>query len=135
MPLYRTLVTPGLLSLDQRMTFANHVTDVHCDVTGAPRSFVHVLFAEDDDGSLADGQSALVFGTIRNGRTADQKQEIADRLAAAFASTSGVDAGAVQVVSMDIDATKTMEGGVLLPEPGSPEEEEWKQLDSTGSNP
>lgn len=128
MPLYRALVEPGLLSLEQRTVFANDVMDVHCDVTGAPPSFVHVLFAEDDEGRLDDGQAALVFGTIRNGRTAEQKQEIADRLTAAFTAASGVDAGAVQVVSVDIDATKTMEGGVLLPEPGSPEEEEWKNI-------
>lgn len=128
MPLYRTLVKPGLLSLEQRTVFANDVMEVHCDVTGAPRSFVHVLFAEDDDGALDEGQAALVFGTIRHGRSAVQKQEIADRLADAFAAATGVDAGAVQVVSMDIDASKTMEGGVLLPEPGSPEEEEWKKI-------
>lgn len=128
MPLYRTLVKPGLLSVEQREAFANDVMEVHCDVTGAPRSFVHVLYAEDDDGSLDDGQAALVFGTIRNGRTAEQKGEIANRLSAAFAGVAGVGAEAVQVVSIDIDSTHTMEGGKLLPEPGSPEEAEWKAL-------
>ena len=37
MPLYRTLVRPGLLDLEQREAFALDVVDVHCDVTGAPR--------------------------------------------------------------------------------------------------
>ena len=126
MPLYRTLTTPGLLTLAQREQFANDVVEVHCDVTGAPRSFVHVLYAEDDGGQLDDGQHALVFGTIRHGRNGDQKQEIADRLSAALAGHAGVDPSTIVTVSADIDASYTMEGGVILPDPGSPEEEAWK---------
>lgn len=128
MPLYRTLIRPGLLSLAQRERFANEVVDVHCEVTGAPRSFVHVLYAEDDDGRLDEGQNALVFGTIRNGRNAAQKQEIADRLSAALAEVAEIDRDSVTCVSADIEASYTMEGGVLLPEPGSPEEEAWKSI-------
>lgn len=128
MPLYRTLVTPGLLGLPQREAFANDVTDVHCDVTGAPPSFVHVLYAEDSDGRLDDGCRALVFGTIRAGRTPAQKAEIVDRLTLALAGHAGADPQSIQVVTMDIDASYTMEGGELLPEPGSAEEAEWKRL-------
>ena len=130
MPLYRTLTRPGLLTLDQRVAFANDVVDVHCGVTGAPRSFVHVLYAEDDEGALDAGQNALVFGTIRAGRNDDQKKEIADRLTAALAGHAGVDTSSITAVSVDINASYTMEGGKLLPEPGSPEEEEWKAIGS-----
>lgn len=133
MPLYRTLIRPGLLDLEQRQAFAHDVVDVHCDVTGAPRSFVHVLFAPDDAGRLPDGRNASVLGTIRNGRTDAQKQEIADRLAEALATRASVSPGSITVSSVDIDASRTMEGGVLLPEPGSPEEEEWKALGGAGS--
>lgn len=128
MPLYRTLYRPGLLDPDQRAAFAGDVVEVHCAITGAPPSFVHVLYAEDHEGRLDDGQQALVFGTIRGGRTDDQKQEITDRLSAALAGHAGIDAGAVTAVTADIDASRTMEGGVLLPEPGSAEEAEWKAL-------
>ena len=128
MPLYRTLVRPGLLTEQQREAFANDVVDVHCAVTGAPRSFVHVLYADDEDGRLGDGQNALVFGTIRNGRTPSQKQEIASSLSAALATKAAVPIDTITVVSVDIDASYTMEGGKLLPEPGSAEEEEWKSI-------
>ena len=47
MPLYRVLNRPGLLDADQRAAFSVDVVDVHCDVTGAPRSFVHVLYADE----------------------------------------------------------------------------------------
>ena len=53
MPTYRTLTTPGLLDVEARQAYAKDVTEIHCDVTGAPPSFVHVVYA-DDDGQLAD---------------------------------------------------------------------------------
>ena len=133
MPLYRTLTRPGLLTLEQREAFANDVVDVHCDVTGAPRSFVHVLYADDDESRLDDGQNALVFGTIRAGRNDAQKHEIAQRLTAALAERAGIDPSTVTTVSADINASFTMEGGKLLPEPGSAEEEEWKSIGSPTS--
>lgn len=128
MPLYRTLVRPGLLDLDQREAFANDVMEVHCGITGAPRSFVHVLFAEDDDNRLDDGQNALIFGTIRHGRTEEQRQDIADQLTSALAGRAAIEPSSITAVSAEVNASYTMEGGKLLPEPGSPEEEEWKAL-------
>ncbi len=130
MPLYRTLVRPGLLTLPQREAFAQDVVDVHCGVTGAPPSFVHVLYAEDDDGALDEGQNALVFGTIRHGRTEEQRNEIADRLQVALAGHAGVGSDTITAVSVEIEASYTMEGGRLLPEPGTPEEELWKAIGS-----
>lgn len=131
MPLYRALVQPGLLDRPGRKAFANDVVDIHCDITGAPRSFVHVLYAEDEDQALAEGQNALVFGTIRHGRTDEQRDEIAAQLSEALASRAGVDAETIVAVSVEVNASFTMEGGKLLPEPGSPEEEEWKAIGST----
>ncbi|MEO1059651.1 MAG: tautomerase family protein [Actinomycetota bacterium] len=128
MPLYRALVRPQLLDLEQRQAFATDVVDVHCGVTGAPPSFVHVVYADDDDGHLADGQNAAVFGTIRHGRNAEQKNEITSRLSAALAGHAGVAADTVTTTLADIDASYTMEGGVLLPDPGTPEEAEWKAM-------
>lgn len=125
MPFYHALVRPDLLTEPQRQGFAGDVVEVHCDVTGAPASFVHVLVTEDHDGQLPAGQDAVVNGTIRAGRNADQKAEIAGRISAALAATAGVAPDAVSTSTRDIQASFTMEGGVLLPEPGSPEEAAW----------
>ena len=66
MPFYHAIIRPGLLDESARAAFANDVVDVHCGVTGAPRSFVHVMFSEDDRGRLAEGvNAAMVNGTIR----------------------------------------------------------------------
>ncbi len=130
MPLYRTLVRPGLLTASQREAFAKDVVDVHCGLTGAPPSFVHVLYAEDAEGELDEGQNALVFGTIRHGRTDEPRKEIGARLRDALSAHAGVDSNTITAVSVEIEASYTMEGGKLLPEPGTPEEELWKAIGS-----
>ncbi len=126
MPLYRTIIRPGLIDVDGRQRFAGDVVDVHCGVTGAPRSLVHVLYVEDDGGRLADGQDALVLGTIRHGRSGDQKERITAGLTEAMARRARIAADAIGVRIADIPASNTMEDGKILPEPGSPEEEAWK---------
>lgn len=128
MPFYHATIRPGLLPPTARQGFANDVVDVHCSVTGAPPSFVHVLVTEDNDGSLPSDKSAVVAGTIRAGRTDEQKQEIVDRLNAAIAHRAGLDLATVTTTTRDVQASHTMEGGQVLPEPGSPEEERWKAI-------
>ncbi len=124
MPFYHALVRPQLLSESERQRFAASVVDVHCDVTGAPPSFVHALITEDTEQQLGD-DAAHINGVIRAGRNDAQKAEIATRLSEALAEIAGVDVDAVRTTTRDIQASYTMEGGLLLPEPGSPEERAW----------
>lgn len=130
MPFYHAVVRPGLLAEPDREHLANDVVDIHCGVTGAPRSFVHVLVT-DDDGRLPEGRNGIVRGTIRAGRTDAQKAEITSGMSAALAQRSGVEVESVDCTTRDIEASFTMEGGALLPEPGSPEEEAWKLIGSS----
>jgi phenylpyruvate tautomerase PptA (4-oxalocrotonate tautomerase family) len=44
MPLYRCTSSQGVLNDTQRAALAHAFTDIHCDLTGAPRTFVHVQF-------------------------------------------------------------------------------------------
>ena len=125
MPFYHATVRPDLMTVEQRQVFAGHVVDIHCDVTGAPPSFVHVLVTDDEAGNLPEGRNAVVNGTIRAGRNDVQKAEIHARINDALAETAGVDVDSVATSTRDIQASFTMEGGVLLPEPGSAEERAW----------
>ncbi len=123
MPLYRCRVAEGLTSYDQRLSIAKDVTRIHCDVTGAPPTFVHTFFAEDDTGELPDGVKAVLFGSIRSGRTDEQKQRLVDEMTAAMAQTLGLGGGEVVVTTVDVPARWVMEGGEVMPEPG--EEAAW----------
>jgi phenylpyruvate tautomerase PptA (4-oxalocrotonate tautomerase family) len=123
MPLYRCTVSEGLTSEDQRARIAKEIVRIHCDVTGAPASFVHAFFAEASAESLPDGMLIFVVGSIRKGRSDDDKEQIVSELTDAIARATGCDQSEVGVVTADVPAKWNMEGGVLLPEPG--EEAEW----------
>jgi phenylpyruvate tautomerase PptA (4-oxalocrotonate tautomerase family) len=123
MPLYRCTVSEGLTSEDQRARIAKEIVRIHCDVTGAPASFVHAFFGEASAETLPDGMLVFVVGSIRKGRSDDDKAQIVSELTDAIARATGCDQSEVGVVTVDVPAKWNMEGGALLPEPG--EEAEW----------
>lgn len=123
MPLYRCHVAPGLTSQGQRALVAKELTRIHCEVTGAPPSFVHVFFQEDTHGRLPAGAKVFVLGSIRAGRTPEQKSRLVSEMRRATATATGVREDEVSVVTADLPARWVMEGGAVLPEPG--EEEAW----------
>jgi phenylpyruvate tautomerase PptA (4-oxalocrotonate tautomerase family) len=123
MPLYRCTLPEGLTTYEQRSRIAREVTRIHCDVTGAPPTFVHTFFAEDHGAALPDGVRAVMFGSIRAGRTAEQKQQLVAEMTRAIADVAGLAAGEVVVATVDVPARWVMEGGAVMPEPG--EEADW----------
>jgi phenylpyruvate tautomerase PptA (4-oxalocrotonate tautomerase family) len=123
MPLYRCMVAQGATTLDQRERIAKAVTRIHCDTTGALPIFVNTFFAEDTKGQLPAGKHALVLGSIRAGRTPEQKETIVSEMTRAVAGILGRDEAEVLVRTVDIPARWVMEGGRILPEPG--EEATW----------
>ncbi len=123
MPLYRCAIREGLSNEAQRARIAREIVRIHCGVTGAPPSFVHAFFDERPSSELPEGQAAFVLGTIRWGRTQEQKAEIASELKRSIAAALGCSELEVGVATADVPSKWNMEGGSLLPEPG--EEAEW----------
>jgi phenylpyruvate tautomerase PptA (4-oxalocrotonate tautomerase family) len=123
MPLYRCDFREGLLSHAQRQQLAKDVVRIHCGVTAAPPSFVHAFFDEVQEGELPEGKAAFVLGSIRAGRSDEQKASIVAQLTDALAGVTGLPAAELGVVTADVPSKWNMEGGELLPEPG--EEAEW----------
>ena len=91
MPLYRFAVAEGLTTEAQRARIAKDVVRIHCDVTAAPPSFVHAFFAERPADELPEGKVVFVLGSIRWGRTDQQKVRIASELTDAVADAIGRD--------------------------------------------
>jgi phenylpyruvate tautomerase PptA (4-oxalocrotonate tautomerase family) len=116
MPLYICGAPASVLNDDQRRRIAAAITRIHCEVTGAPAMFAHVVFDESKT-------EYSVFGTIRAGRSDDVKNALKQQMAASVADVVGVDAANVSVFTVDVPASWVMEGGTLLPEPG--EEGDW----------
>jgi phenylpyruvate tautomerase PptA (4-oxalocrotonate tautomerase family) len=125
------MLSERLTSYEQRLQISKEVTRIQCEITGAPPTFVHTFFTEDSSAELAEGTRVLVFGSIREGRTAEQKQQLANDMQASISQILGVGLGEVTVATVDLPARWVMEGGAVLPEPG--EEEAWLAEHGHGS--
>ena len=129
MPLYRCIVAPGFTSYEQRAAIARDVTRIHCEITDGLAMFVHTFFAEDGAGMLPADKRALMMGSIRAGRTAEQKERLVAELSASLARVLAVAPEQVSVVTVDVPARWVMEGGDVLPEPG--DEAAWMAKHTT----
>lgn len=119
MPLYRFITPPESTTADQRAAVADAVTRIHCDLTGAPPTFVHVFFSERADGDTGH----MLHAVHRAGRSADVKAELLRQASTAFASIVGIDNAAITAHLDEAPAKWIMEGGAVLPEPG--DEASW----------
>ncbi|MEL7231902.1 MAG: tautomerase family protein [Pseudomonadota bacterium] len=123
MPLYSCNAKTGAIPEAAKAKIAQDITDIHCDVTGAPPTFVHAFFFEEAGHQPLGEHTAFLFGQIRSGRTEDQKQAIRERMAVSISTHAGIPVDQILVMTTDTPASWVMEGGDLLPEPG--EEAEW----------
>ena len=133
MPYYRWRVPEGSVEFDTRRQVAKAFTDIHCGSTGAPRSFVHVEFAEGSRGADAPaGERYFLDGFNRAGRPEEVKQALLSDLLDSFVSITGVDKSEVGGRINEGPASWSMEGGMVLPEPGE-ETEEWYAHDGVAA--
>jgi phenylpyruvate tautomerase PptA (4-oxalocrotonate tautomerase family) len=83
----------GLLDDSTRENIAKEITRIHCDATGAPASFVDVLFHETQEGRhFVEGQRSghsIVFGAIRQGRTVETRQAMLTELSQMWTRLTG----------------------------------------------
>ena len=137
MPTYVVTSTSQRLSKDNKAAIANHITDIHCSVTGAPRYFVQILFNDVPSenyflaGKLLEEDNIYVHGHIREGRTTEAKQQIMTDIMNAVASETGADPSCLQVYITDIPASQVEEFGSVVPEPG--EEQAWEDAQSSAA--
>ena len=123
MPLYSCNAKMGAIPEAAKAKIAQDITDIHCDVTGAPPTFVHAFFFEEATHQPLGDHTAFLFGQIRSGRNEQQKRDIRERMAQSISTHAGIPVDEILVTTTDTPASWVMEGGDLLPEPG--EEAEW----------
>lgn len=114
MPLYRCTTPTGTLDDAKRTAIAEAITSVHCEVTGAPPTFVHVQFF--------DGPEATIHGGIRAGRDAQLTERLIERCVGEVGAIAGV---AFSMRTSTTNASWIFEGGRVFPEPG--QEAIWLQ--------
>lgn len=120
MPLY-TISTRGELPVGIKAEVALMITDVHCAHTGAPRTFVQVIFSENLP--LQEGMDLHVLASARAGRTQQLNDTIEQDIVQQMESITSIPMLRIGYQLFPVPASWVMEGGVILPEPG--EEAEW----------
>ncbi|HEX2173490.1 MAG TPA: tautomerase family protein [Dehalococcoidia bacterium] len=127
MPFYECFVPAGILTADQKACLAQEITRIHCAATGAPESFVNVLFQTVQPGDLyTAGQPSTavrIRGSIRAGRSPEVKTQILTEISALWTRVTGRSVEDLTVSLIDVPAASTIKGGRRVPEPG--QEAEW----------
>ncbi len=123
MPLYVCNSRKDALNQDTKTHLARAITETHCKVTGAPPSFVHVVFFEEALQFPLEGKTLYVRGTIRKGRSDDQKNQIKELISKSLIEYSNVSSAEVEAQIGETPASWVLEGGEIMPEPG--DEAEW----------
>lgn len=120
MPLYRCFAAPEALDGSQRSALAAAITDIHCDLTTAPPTFIHVQFhpGKDDQATLF-----VLHGGLRAGRSQEVTDQIIERCSAALAGIAAVSVDQISMRTSETPASWIYEGGQVMPEPG--EEVAW----------
>lgn len=127
MPQYHCLIQQGRLSAEKKTEVAGEITRIHCELTNAPKHFVHVIFREVAAANwfTADQPSrfSIVNGFIRAGRSDDQKQKLMTGISSAWSKVTGQSERELVVTITEISSETWMEAGQVMPQPGG--EEEW----------
>jgi phenylpyruvate tautomerase PptA (4-oxalocrotonate tautomerase family) len=122
-PIYQCSAQRGLLTEDMKAKIATAITDAHVEATGAPQVFVHVFFNELPPGisySAAEPDISIsgITGSIRAGRTLEQKQKLIKQIVASWTEITGQPAKQLIAGLTEIDSEIQMEYGLILPRPG-----------------
>ena len=120
MPLYTCIVGRDA-DLTSREKLSAALTRVHCETTGAPPEFVHVAFFPALPRFTRD--AVRIVGSVRRGRPPELRAQLVDELRDAAAEALNAEASRVHVELIEADARWVMEGGTVLPPPGS--EGDW----------
>jgi 4-oxalocrotonate tautomerase family enzyme len=129
MPTYVCAVLEGGLTPEQKVQIAKEVTRIHSESTGAPRSFVQVLFYEVRPGNhfvggaMAQDDQIFIRGEIRAGRNNEVKRKIIVDILRETSRITGAPQANIWIYLDELPASQMAELGHILPEPG--EEETW----------
>ena len=128
MPYYQLLMPEGVLTPSSRSTIAQEITRIHCEETGAPESFVHVLFQDIKMGTQytageIDDKVGVFLGMIREGRSIKERQRIIQRMSKSISDVLGRRENELILNISEINSATAMEFGLILPHPGG--EPEW----------
>jgi phenylpyruvate tautomerase PptA (4-oxalocrotonate tautomerase family) len=127
MPIYQCYSRKGLLTQTAKAKIAEEMTSLYCNVTGAPPSWVNVLFHEMPEGDcFTAGRPAtqsLILAINRHGRDLETRQAMLRELSQIWIRNSGQPEADLWISVTEIDPTNVLDAGMFIPEAGR--EREW----------
>src|SRR5882757_2635446 len=127
MPVYTCIATTKTLADDTKAALAAEITKIHSSVTGAPTSFVHVVFQELPATNVytdsSPSEPLLISGVIRAGRADADKVRLAKDISSNSSRIAGIPEARILVNIADSPARFAVEDGRAPPEPDA--EDDW----------
>ena len=134
MPVYQCYSPKGLLSKSAKAALAEEMTSMYCNITGAPESWVKVLFQEIPDGECFAGgipaTQSLILALNRHGRDLETRRSMLRQLSEMWTRITGQPVAELWISLTETDHTNIIEAGSLIPAPGH--EHEWFEENGTG---
>ena len=122
MPLY-LVSSKKILTTSVKHQIANLIVDTHCSITGAPETFVNVVFSEAFP--LRKAYDLDILATVRKGRTEEVNQRLKDTLKYEMSEILKLPANRLNTTLTEVPASWVMEGLILMPEPGEEDSCVW----------
>ena len=120
MPLYTVTTQGGSLSNDAKVELAAKLTALHCEMSGVPKSWVHIIFHDYPTGSgFTAGEPAATVALallIRTGRLSEYKRESLKRLWDLLHSATGAPDDQIVIGIQEVSPSQAMEMGQIMPD-------------------
>jgi len=127
MPVYTCITAAKTLAEDTKAALAAEITTIHSSITGAPSSFVHVVFQDLPATNVftdsSPSQPLLINGLIRAGRADADKVRLAKDISSSSSRIAGIPEARILVSLQEFQARFAVEDGRALPEPDA--EDDW----------
>lgn len=123
MPLYTIATQASVLSNDAKTDLAKKLTTLHCEMSGVPENWVHIVFQDYPAGSgFSAGKPAAAVALtllIRTGRSVEYKRELLTRIWKLLQSAAGAPDDQIVVGIQEVSPSQAMEMGQIMPDVAS----------------
>jgi phenylpyruvate tautomerase PptA (4-oxalocrotonate tautomerase family) len=120
MPLYTVTTQAASLDDDAKARLAAKLTALHCEMSGVPKNWVHIVFHDYPAGSgFTAGELAAAVGLtllIRTGRSPEYKRELLRRTWELLQGAIGAPDDQIVIGIQEVPANQAMEMAQIMPD-------------------
>src|ERR1700730_7597865 len=120
MQLYTVTTQAGALINDAKAGLASEMTALHCEMSGVPKNWVHIVFHDYPAGSgFTAGEPAAAAAltvVIRTGRSPESKRELLTRLWGLLQAATGAPDDQIVIGIQEVPPSQAMEMAQIMPD-------------------